>query len=78
MIKALGITNNNYNKNQLLNVSCYDEEVVGSKNIIFAKIKGFNEEYVTLLTKNNFSVYKMPKFTIEVPIDAIKLIKINE
>ena len=78
MTKALGITNNNYNKNQLLNVSCYDEEVVGSKNIIFAEIKGFNEEYVTLLTKNNFSVYKMPKFKIEVPVDAIKLIKINE
>ena len=41
-------------------------------NTIFAKIKGF-DEYVTLTLKNNFSVYKMPKFNIVVPKDGFEL-----
>ena len=57
---------------QFLSVSCYDEEPQHVLNYIYAKINGF-EEYVTLVTKNNFSVYKMPKFKINVPSDGFVL-----
>jgi len=57
-----------------LSVSCYDEEPTGTKNIIFAQIKGF-KDYITIETENNFSVYKMPKFKIEVPADGFELIE---
>ena len=59
---------------QYLTASCYDEEPQHKMNTIFAKIKGF-EEYVTLNVKNNFSVYKMPKFKIVVPKDGFELSK---
>ena len=61
-------------KGQSLVVSCYDEEPQHKINTIFAKIKGFNE-YVTLVTENNFSAYKMPVFKINVPADGFELIK---
>ena len=60
------------NKKQCLSVSCYDEEPQHEMNYIYAKINGF-DEYVTLVTKNNFSVYKMPKFKINVPVDGFEL-----
>ena len=60
------------NKDQCLTVSCYDEEPQKTKNIIFVQIKGF-EEYVSLVIDNNFSVYKMPKFLIQVPKDGFIL-----
>ncbi len=63
-------------KGQTLSFSCYDEEPVGSKNIVFGQIKGF-ADYVTIVTNNNFSVYKMPKFEIEVPSYAIQLKPLN-
>ena len=59
---------------EYLTASCYDEEPQHKMNTIFAKIKGF-EEYVTLNVKNNFSVYKMPKFKIVVPKDGFELSK---
>lgn len=59
-------------KGQYLSVSCYDEEPQQALNYIYAKIDGFNE-YVTLIVKNNFSVYKMPKFKIKVPVDGFEL-----
>ena len=59
-------------KGECLSLSCYDEEPQHKMNTIFAKIKGF-DEYVTLTTKNNFSVYKMPKFKIKVPVDGFEL-----
>ena len=58
-------------------VSCYDEEPQHDKNSIFCKIKGFNN-YVTIVYKNNFSVYKMPKFKINVPSDGFELLSIIE
>ena len=61
-----------YNSKQTLTVSCYDEEPMETKNIVFAQIKGF-KEYVSLLFENNFSVYKMPKFKIIVPPDGFEL-----
>ena len=60
------------NKLQSLSVSCYDEEPQHVINYIYAKIKGF-DEYVTLVMPNNFSVYKMPKFKINVPKDGFEL-----
>ena len=58
--------------NSFLSVSCYDEEPQHKLNTIFVKIKGF-KEYVTLLVKNNFSVYKMPVFKVIVPSDGFEL-----
>ena len=66
--------NRHVEKGQCLTVSCYDEEPQHKMNTIFAKIKGF-EEYVTLTVKNNFSVYKMPKFKVVISKDAFELIK---
>ena len=60
------------NKKQCLSVSCYDEEPQHKLNYIYAKINGF-ESYVALVVNNNFSVYKMPKFKINVPEDGFEL-----
>ena len=59
-------------KGRCLNVSCYDEEPQHKVNYIYAQIKGF-EEYVTLQAPNNFSVYKMPKFKLNIDKDSFKL-----
>ena len=77
MAKAIGVDFVPASKGQVLNFSCYDEEPVGKKNFIFGKLKGF-QEYVTIVAENNFSVYKMPKFKIEVPSEAIELKKVEE
>ena len=61
--------------NQFLKVSCYDEEPQHKINTIFVKIKGF-EEYVTLVINNNFSVYKMPVFKINITPDNFELRKL--
>jgi hypothetical protein len=45
-------------------------------NYIYAQIKGF-DEYGTLAVKNNFSVYKMPKFKIVVPSDGFELLPLE-
>ncbi len=60
---------------QFLTVSCYDEEPQHKINTIFVKIKGF-DEYVTLVVNNNFSVYKMPVFKINLTPDCFELKKI--
>ena len=62
---------------KFLTVSCYDEEPQHKINTIFVKIDGF-KEYVTLVIKNNFSVYKMPKFKVVVPADGFELNPWNE
>ena len=62
---------------KFLTVSCYDEEPQHQLNTIFVKIDGF-AEYVTLSIKNNFSVYKMPKFKIAVPSDGFELLPYEE
>ena len=62
----------NADKGRCLSVSCYDEEPQHKVNYIYAQIKGF-EEYVTLQAPNNFSVYKMPKFKLNIDKDSFKL-----
>ena len=64
-------------KGQFLSVSCYDEEPQKDINYIYAQIKGF-DEYVTLVAKNNFSVYKMPKFKVVVPVDGFELLPLGK
>ena len=64
-------------KGQFLTVSCYDEEPQSDLNYVYAQIKGF-EEYITIAVKNNFSVYKMPKFKVVVPVDGFELKPIQE
>ena len=64
-------------KGQCLTVSCYDEEPQVDVNYVYAQIKGF-DEYVTIALKNNFSVYKMPKFKVVVPVDGFELLPIKD
>ena len=64
-------------KGQTLTVSCYDEEPQKDLNYIYVQIRGF-EEYVTLAVKNNFSVYKMPKFKVIVPVDGFELFPLDK
>ena len=56
-----------------INASAYDEEVLGDTILAYVQIPGF-ENYVSLVLKNNFSVYKLPKFQLYVPEDAFTLI----
>lgn len=74
LCKELGVPRMQAIKGQSLKVSCYDEEPQHKSNIIYAKINGF-AEFITIVAENNFSVYKMPKFKINVPADGFKLIK---
>ena len=64
-------------KGQFLSVSCYDEEPQKDLNYVYAQIRGF-EEYITIAVKNNFSVYKMPKFKIVVPADGFELLPLEK
>jgi len=76
MAKSIGVSYQEKNKDQILHFSCYDEEPTGHKNNVFGQVKGFNE-YVTIVIPNNFSVYKMPRFTIDVPKEAITLVPLE-
>ncbi len=62
------------NKVNTIKVSAYDEDIIGSKNIAFVKINGF-EHYVTLSLDYKFSVYKMPEFEIVINKDSFILNK---
>ena len=55
-----------------IKVSAYDEDVLGSKLLVYVEVKGFNY-YSSFVVKNNFSVYKMPKFDLYVPYDGFTL-----
>ena len=55
-----------------IKVSAYDEDVLGDKLLIYVQIPG-GDAYASLVVKNNFSVYKMPKFEMYVPEDAFEL-----
>ena len=62
------------NPSNKIKVSAYDEDVLGDKLLTYVEIKGF-ENYASFVVKNNFSVYKMPKFELYVPYDAFTLTK---
>ena len=62
------------NASNVLKVSAYDEDVLGSKLLAYVAINGF-EHYASFVVDNNFSVYKMPKFSLYVPREALILKK---
>jgi ABC-type sugar transport system ATPase subunit len=62
------------NASNVLKVSAYDEDVLGSKLLAYVAINGF-EHYASFVMDNNFSVYKMPKFSLYVPREALVLKK---
>ena len=59
-----------YNK---IKVSAYDEDVLGSKLLVYVEIKDFYS-YSSFVVDNKFSVYKMPKFEMYIPEDGFTLI----
>ena len=62
-----------YNK---IKVSAYDEDVLGAKLLAYVEVKDL-ESYASFVIKNNFSVYKMPKFEMYVPEDGFTLFPKN-
>ncbi len=62
------------NPSNVLKVSAYDEDVLGSKLLAYVAVNGF-EHYASFVVDNNFSVYKMPKFSLYVPREALVLKK---
>ena len=55
-----------------IKVSAYDEDVLGDKLLAYVQVPGF-DNYSSFVMKNNFSVYKMPKFELYVPEDGFIL-----
>ena len=75
MIKKMGYVNPSMdNPSNIIKVSAYDEDVLGSKVLAYVQVKGF-ENYCSFIMNNNFSVYKMPKFSLYVPREALILKK---
>ena len=60
------------NPKNKIKVSAYDEDVLGSTLLTYVAVEGF-ENYCSFIVNNNFSVYKLPKFELFVPRDAIEL-----
>ena len=60
------------NPKNVIKVSAYDEDVLGTKILAYVQLGGF-EKYASFVLENNFSVYKMPKFELYVPRDAFEL-----
>ncbi len=61
------------NPKNKIKVYAYDEDVLGDKIATYVQVEGF-DYYATFVMKNNFSVYKMPKFELYVPQDGFVLI----
>jgi len=64
--------NKELGKDNLLKFEAYDEYKGSNMNFIYGKVRGF-ENYVTFHVKNDFSVYKMDKFSIRINPNSIKL-----
>ena len=60
------------NPKNKIKVSAYDEDVLGTKLLAYVAVEGF-EKYCSFVINNNFSVYKLPKFDMYVPKEAIEL-----
>ena len=70
----LGYENDENIDRNRIKVSAYDEDVLGDKLLVYVELPGF-DNYLSFVVKNNFSVYKMPKFEMCVPIDGFTLTK---
>ena len=62
------------NPKNVIKVSAYDEDILGKKLLIYVEVPSF-KNYASFVVENNFSVYKMPKFSMFVPQDGFELIK---
>ncbi len=62
------------NPKNIIKVSAYDEDILGTTLLTYVDVEGF-ENYASFVVENNFSVYKMPKFSLYVPEDGFTLIK---
>ena len=62
------------NPKNVIKVSAYDEDVLGSKLLVYVQVENL-EKYASFVIDNNFSVYKMPKFSMYVPEDGFELIQ---
>ena len=60
------------NPKNVIKVSAYDEDVLGSKLLVYVQVENL-EKYASFVIDNNFSVYKMPKFSMFVPEDGFEL-----
>ena len=60
------------NPNNKIKVSAYDEDLLGTKLLVYVQVEGIND-YASFVVNNNFSVYKMPKFSMYVPFEALEL-----
>ena len=58
----------------LITFVAYDEDHSSKKNFIYGQVKGV-EHYATFYVDNNFSVYAMDKFKIQIPEESIILKK---
>lgn len=72
--KLLGLHREGVHKERLLPASAYDENQLGTHNVLFVKIPGL-EHYATFYVDNDFSVYKVPKFSLEILDGAIEVIE---
>jgi hypothetical protein len=59
------------NKARAIEVSAYDEDLLGSYNAVFVALSGMNT-YATFFVDNNHSVYKCPRFHLELLPGALK------
>lgn len=62
------------NPHNVIKVAAYDEDVLGNKILAYVAVSG-SENYASFVLDNNFSVYKMPKFSLYVPEDGFTLVK---
>ena len=72
MLKAGHVNPEMDNPKNVIKVSAYDEDVLGSKLLTYVQVEGF-ENYSSFVMENNFSVYKMPKFSLYVPREGFIL-----
>lgn len=69
--KQNGIEQGQVGKN-VVTALAYDEDVLGAQNAVFVQIDGW-DSYVTAVVPNTFSVYKMPKFALEITDAAVDI-----
>ncbi len=67
--KQNGIQKQEVSKN-VVTALAYDEDELGAQNAVFVQVKGW-DDYVTAVVPNNFSVYKMPKFALEITPESV-------
>ncbi len=65
------LTTPEMNKNRAIEVSAYDEDLLGNYNAVFVALSGM-DTYATFFVDNGHSVYKCPRFHLELLPGALK------